>query len=348
MGQDISATVRFASEKRCATFSIDGSTKRAIIDSGYDTTEFFLKLFINSISSKYPEEVFMVSTESTRDFENSYKDWYTVQNGRYTQVKSFVDYNQEESDDNQQGDEENPDWFVEHENGAYRHAIHYMTDYATNSIYFYGEFSETDNNMFLEIAEAIASETSCDYVQYDINDEYCLQRDNVVAISSLTEKEQEKYFGRKPEFTNETATLFTPLHPELLAVYGDERHARIGYDKGEFALYETPEGMKFYTCWRKWSKVNKIWDKSKNEKFSLFLLLGLYPVKGESVDVNPLYRIAQQDFIVGAVQYRDEHFNRTFGALYGERYGEYEYKIVKKEDDTLHKVTFKMSNFFPL
>lgn len=348
MGQNISVDVRFASEKRCVSFSIDCSTKYSIIDSGFETTEFFFNLFMDILSTKYPEEVFMVNTESTRDFENFYKDWYIVQNGRYTHVKNFVDYRQEDSNDKQEGDEENPDWFVEHENRTFFHGIHYMTDYATNSVYFYGEFTKEDNNLFLDIANEITEETGSLYVQYDVHDKYCLHNKVVVPISSLSEKDQEKYFERKPVFVNKTSVLFSPLHPELLAVYGNKRDAKKGYDKGEFALYETSEGMKFYSIWRNWSKVNTRWDKNKNNNLSLFLLLGHSPIDATSVDVSPLYKKAQQDFLVGAIQYKDAHYNRYFGALYGDRYGELEHKIIKLEDGTLQQVMFSLSDFYPI
>ncbi len=142
--------------------------------------------------------------------------------------------------------------------------------------------------------------------------------------------------------------MFSPLHPELLAIYGNERDAKKGYDKGEFALYETSEGMKFYSIWRNWSKVNTRWDKNKNNNLSLFLLLGHSPIDATSVDVSPLYKKAQQDFLVGAIQYKDAHYNRYFGALYGDRYGELEHKIIKLEDGTLQQVMFSLSDFYPI
>jgi hypothetical protein len=217
------------------------------------------------------------------------------------------------------------------------------------TIEFFGDFDKEDNDLFLEIAEIISVRSTFDFIQYDVENTYCIKDCERVLINSLSEKDQEKYFERKPVFVNKTSVLFSPLHPELLAVYGNKRDAKKGYDKGEFALYETSEGMKFYSIWRNWSKVNTRWDKNKNNNFSLFLLLGHSPIDATSVDVSPLYKKAQQDFLVGAIQYKDAlDYNRYFGALYGDRYGELEHKIIKLEDGTLQQVMFSLSDFYPI
>ena len=192
MGQSINAEVKFTSEKRCVFFYINDSAYNAIIDGGNETTTFFYNLLKETLTERYPEETFMVYAESERDFENSYQDWGIVQNGNLIKAKSIVkpedeyDY-YDEDEDNTEDSVSIPDWYINHENGEYFHCISYVTSYATNSIHFYGEFTEKDNDLFLKIAMTIAEKTDAEYVVYDYNNVYCIHNRKIITIDSLPE-----------------------------------------------------------------------------------------------------------------------------------------------------------------
>lgn len=344
MGQNISVDCRFASAKRCISFYVGMSSSALTIGGGRATVQFLLDLFTDVVSVRYPEEVFMFYAESDADYEHDYKDWAQIQNGGTPNSKGYILYEGDGySERESRGDEIVPDWFVEHEKGSLSHSIVCMRNSVRRddkTIEFFGDFNKEDNDLFLEIAEIVDLSSSFNYIQYDVENTYCVSNGEQVLINSLSEKDQEHYFERKPLITNRTSTLFETNHPELLVIYGDMSKARMAYDKGEFALYETAEGMKFYSFWR-----NKGWSDRK----ATLIALGNTPIVGEEVAINPLYVEAQQKFSVGAMQYWISKTSYYFGADYDVQIGgtHFAYKIVMK-DEKLTQVRFRLSDFYPI
>lgn len=346
MGQDISISVdvKFASTKRCISFYVGMSSSALTTGGGRATVEFLLELFTDVVSVRYPEEVFMFYAESDADYEHYYKDWAQIQNGNVTNEKSYILYASDGwSEREPRGDGTIPDWFVNHTKGLLFHSIVCMRNRIQRedkTIEFFGDFNKEDNDLFLEIAERVDLCSSFDYIQYDVENMYCVSNGDNVLISSLSEQHQEHYFECKPDITNRTSILFELFHPELLVIYGDMNTAKMAYDKGEFALYETAEGMKFYSFWR-----NKGWSYRK----AMLIALGYTPIAGEEVSVNPLYVDAQQKFSVDAMKYWISNTSYYFGADYDVEVSEthFTYKIVIK-DEKLTEVRFRLSDFYPI
>lgn len=343
MGNSITTIVKFASEKRSISFYADMSSTTLTTGSGRATVEFLLKLFTDVVSVKYSEEVFMCYAESDADYEHEYKDWSQIQNKRTINKKSYVLYQGDGwSEREAEGDETVPTWFIDHTDGLLFHSIVCMKNSrrTSSSIEFFGDFNKEDNDLFLEIAERVSLSSSFDYIQYDIENTYCIKNREKVLINSLSEEHQEHYFGRKPKITNKTAMLFKINHPELLIIYGDMNKAKTAYDKGEFVLYETPEGMKFYSLWRK-----KGWSDRK----AILIALGHKPIEGVEVAQNPLYLDAQQKFSVDALQYWISNNPYYFGTEYNKEIDKvcFEYKIVQ-ENGKLIKVDFHLCNYYPI
>jgi len=345
MSNSLTTIVKFASEKRSISFYADMVSTALTTGSGSGraTVEFLLKLFTDVVSIRYPEEVFMCYAESDADYEHEYKDWAKIQNGRTINEKSYVLYQGDGwSEREAEGDETVPTWFIDHADGLLFHSIICMKNSRRKDkdIEFFGDFNKEDNDLFLEIAERVSLSSSFDYIQYDIENTYCIKNREKVLINSLSEEHQEHYFGRKPEITNKTAMLFETNHPELLIIYGDMNKAKTAYDKGEFVLYETAEGMKFYSLWRK---------KGWNSKKATLIALGFTPIAGEEVDINPLYVDAQQKFAVDAMQYWISNNSYYFGTYYDQEIGKtcFEHKIVMK-DGKPTLVNFHLSDYYPI
>ena len=338
---NLNANVKFASAERCVSFCMNTSRNALIAGSSRNTVEFLLKFLIDVVSVKYPEEVFMFFTESYADYEDTHKDWYQVQNGCVINVKEYILFNNE-YEKVEYGNESLPTWFVDHAIGSLVHNIICMSNRRTNdkTIEFYGDFNAEDNDIFLEIAKRVSSHSSFEYIQYDVENIYCVSNGKKILIDSLCEKHLEYYFEIKPEIVNKTATLFEINCAELLLIYGDMNKAKIAYNKGEFALYETKEGLKFYAVWRK-----KGWSDRK----AILIALGHKPIEGVEVAQNPLYLDAQQKFSVDALQYWISNNPYYFGTEYNKEIDKvcFEYKIVQ-ENGKLIKVDFHLCNYYPI
>ena len=343
MGNSVTTNIKFASTKRSISFYVGMSSSALITGSGRDTVEFLLKLFTDVVSVKYPKEIFMFYAESDANYEHDHKDWFQIQNGSIINEKNYVLYQSDGwSESEWEGDETAPTWFIDHTEGLLFHSIVCMRNSRTNDkiIEFFGDFNKEDNSLFLEIAERVSLYSSFDYIQYDVENTYCVSNGEKIIISSLSEEHLEHYFGRKPEITNKTEILFKTNHPELLIIYGDMTKAKVAYDKGEFVLYETPEGMKFYSLWR---------EKGWSDRKAVLIALGCTPIEGKEVHINPLYVDAQQKFSVDAMQYWSNNSSYYFGTEYNKEIDKtcFKDKIVMK-DGKLIKINFRLSDYYPI
>ena len=203
MNSNIKVDVQFASEKRKISFSVNMSSDVLRTGNGRKNVEFLLELFTDVVSVKYPEEVFMFYAESNADCEHEYKDWYQIQNGYIINKKNYILYQGDGwSEREKKGDETIPTWFINHENSSLFHSIVCMKIYSIDridnkTIEFFGDFNKEDNNLFLEIAERVDLYSSFDYIQYDIENTYCINNGEKVLINSLSKEHKEHYFGIK-------------------------------------------------------------------------------------------------------------------------------------------------------
>lgn len=341
MEYGLNANVKFASAERCVSFCMDTSRNALIAGDSRNTVEFLLKFLIDVVSVRYPEEVFMFFAESYADYEDTHKDWYQVQNGRVLNVKEYILFNNE-YEKVEYDNETIPDWFIVYPEGSLFHSLICMSNRRTNdkTIEFYGDFKAEDNDFFLDIAQKISLRSFFDYIQYDVENTYCVSNGKKISIDSLCEEHLEYYFNLQPQIINKTAILFEENHPELLLIYGDMNEAKKAYDKGKFALYETKEGLKFYAEWRK-----KGWNTQK----AILIALGHKPIEGVEVAQNPLYLDAQQKFSVDALQYWISNNPYYFGTEYNKEIDKvcFEYKIVQ-ENGKLIKVDFHLCNYYPI
>lgn len=169
----------------------------------------------------------------------------------------------------------------------------------------------------------------------------------------LNEEFMQNHFGWQPERVNKTASLFTyegnweiSLHPELQIIYGDVNTALKAYKEGEFLLWQTKEGLKFYGLWRDSS------SDSRNTKYSYNTVIDnmkIPRIEGENMSSNELFDLAVENFYEDAVTYTDERGVHNWKLLdqrgYFNRKKEYRFSKIVQIEGKLVKKDFNFLNY---
>lgn len=326
MGHDITVKAQMVSTTSNKQIVFDKSARayRFIYSSGGKNTDCMLDIFA-TISLKYPNEEFHVSTYSSGDIEKKEYFYSKLSNGRFTESASG---------------ENKPKWFADFQINKTKNYVDIISNESRNSIKV-GGFKQ---NEMVIIAESVHHNIQHDYIRFS-DTEVMYEDGSVILISSMPEEDQEYFFGIKPQIKNITHTLFWwceeskefKMHPELISQYENVERAIKAFNRGEYALWETKEGPKFFNNWR---------EDYKNKKaniYSSFCRLGLEPIKGKEMDENELEKKAAVEFEKDATKYTDSFGHvRKFVDTNNRRN-----KLVMI-DGNLQEVNFNVSDFYPL
>lgn len=318
MGQYIVVQAAMSTPTKCIVMDLGNTdVSNSIIGGGVRYSKALQTVFLE-VSKLYPQEEFTCFTASSHDFESTWKWAATVSNGTATKVRS------EELDD----ELETPLMRTVPDNGA---NIYLNEDGITNDLVVIG-FPQ------LEIAKVVYRVFSKECTGFSVRVGKEVIVDGVVKPITDLSASQLKKLGLQASFENITGTLFTfsvdkdrvtAMHDELMAFYASPYDAIEGYQRGEFALWKTAEGPKFYCTWR--SKV----------EFAVFCRLGHKPIEGELQSTNLLMEKAVAIFEQDAVRY-----TRGSSSLILRPDNPLD-KIVSK-DGQLVAVKFSLSDYYPL
>lgn len=338
------ATIKFTSEYREIRYDAQ-QTDTFLLDNVTNTVTFLLKVFVDIVSTTYPNEIFTVMTETVD--EKKVTSYHKIKNGEYLET---LHYSNNPSDN---GDTENivtkPEWFTTNNFLKLRNYIACINENTIQIIAFSGTFDENNYDLFFKIAHRIACQTNYEYIKYDIQKTFCFKNNNKVLIASLPIKDQEEWFGCNPSFVNHTEKLFNPLHPELQAIYGNAKNALKGYDEGDFALFNENDKMFFYHIWAKEGYLSLPSEKEAiakelRIKYTVCENMGLPLIEGKETKENPLFKAAQKAFKQDAITYQENYLDRYFGNTNGILM----WKIIRTMYGGLKKVTFNLSDYFPI
>lgn len=91
----------------------------------------------------------------------------------------------------------------------------------------------------------------------------------------------------------------------------------------------------------------KIWRQQDWEnKKNILEALNHTIIKGKEIDINPLYREAQKQFAIDALQYQTDNSSYYFGIEKDDTH--FTYKIIRDKDGNLKQVIFRLSDFYPI
>jgi hypothetical protein len=339
MGQDIHVVCTATSATKSISLHQDSRAHRAIYDSGAGYKEAFESL-VEAISRLFPDETFEYEGYSSRDFEDDHFAWASIKGGTYQQ--SFYETVEEGEDETVPS----PDWFTSHVvegESTWLTLVDCRLD-NVNDIELVGFTADE----VLAVARLVGEEMeNARYVRF--SDTEMIVNGEVTPISTLTEKQQLECFGIKPAVVNITYTLFSwnaekkvfDLHPELKGMYGSYRDALAGYRKGEYALWQTSEGLKFYAVWR------DRYDNSDKTRYRNYQTLCnvISPIEGENMKSNVLFDRAVSEFVEDSIEYKDGSFKRRLCEV--NKNNRTVWKMIQTEDG-LEKIYFNIAEFYPL
>lgn len=337
MGQDIS--VKFSAitaSGKAVICNVDRRAHRAAISSGAE----YAKALINLVYtlSESGEEEWHTYYRTTRDYEPEFRKWAIIKGGDET--PQSLRYRRPEGE-KWHNEPEAPEWYIEYPQPQ----VGYIRIYADDNMDFLwiGGYSPDEVEDLAQTIFNVLSEYGIDYVRY--SDTHVVSAEGIEAIETFSERVQKEVFGVEPPFANATYELFQwdadkrefTMHPELKAIYGDVESAVRAYDRGEFALWRTGEGLNFYQTWRG--------DHTKNAKMETLKSLGIALIEGKKQKENPIWKRAQEEFRKGAFQYKSEHGHTC---IVGESPKGLTYKVVLREDGVWQEVPFKLGNYYPI
>lgn len=335
MGQDI--CVKFSAQTasgKAVIVNVDRRAHRAVISSGVEYSDALVDL-VCTLSKKGDEE-WHTHYNSTRDFEPEHKGWCIIQKGDESPRR--IAYRRPEGQ-HWHVQPETPEWYVEYPQPQ----IKYVRIYAGSNmdILSIGGI-ELDEELAQTIFNCL-SDWGIDFVRY--SDTHVISEEGIEAIETFSEKVQKEIFEVEPPFVNITHELFQwdaqkrefTMHSELKAIYDDVKSAVKGYDRGEFALWRTSEGVRFYQTWRRETRYSP--------KMETLKALGIKLIEGVAQKNSPFWYPAQAEFAKGALQYRTTLGN-TLNV--GGFVGSMEYKLELREDGMWHEVPFKLSDYYPI
>lgn len=347
MGADASMKINLQSKSKSISFEYSGRTKYLVNSSPKRVADAFYRLGLKLSEEKAC--LWKLESYFDEDYEGSYRAFYLFEKGRTTEEEEHHHY----PDDNDQTlmqiieSDYSPEWFEKPESNndlQENEDLGLLEGSGINWVSLSG-FLEEER---LEIAKILFEELSPEYIR--LSKEEVLTEEGVALIECLPEHIQRDVFGVEPPFKNLSHALFTwdatklrfEMHPELVAVFADSRNAISAYNRGEWALFETREGLHFYESWRGTTK-----------EYMVFKRMGGQPIEGKATEVNPVFAKAQEAFAKDALSYMDGNAQQFVGAQqeYVRRKHQtfFTYKLVLDEQTGIYKkVNFYTEEYYPL